>query len=81
MMRIATVLAMALLSAAPVAAQARYPFVGSWGGGPTTCAEPFVFTATTYRPPGADAMRILGMKRDGASHVLSFKDGYTVPCS
>lgn len=65
-------------AALPASAQSQPSFVGDWGGGPTTCDEPFRFTAKQYAPPGMKLMRMKSVERDGKNYLLSFPDGYRV---
>lgn len=69
-----------LLSAFEAGAQS-YPFVGAWGGGPTDCSDPFRFTATSYKPPGAKEMTIQRVVREGPHFRLFFAGGYEVGLS
>jgi hypothetical protein len=59
-------------------AQESYPFIGRWGGGPTDCSTPFVFTRDSYTPPRDRAIRWRSVRREGRAYVLTFPDGYQV---
>jgi hypothetical protein len=59
-------------------AVAKQPFVGSWAGGPKTCADPFVFTDTTYSYQKGKVIMMSSIERDGNWFLLSFADGYRV---
>jgi hypothetical protein len=75
--RIAVSAAICALSA--VAAQsADLPFTGKWQGGPATCQQPFVFTDTSYTPPGAKALKIIALEQNGHDFSLTFKGKYSI---
>lgn len=73
-----TILFLALVVSDPALAAEPYPFIGRWGGGPTGCGSPFVFTATTYGPPGEAAGPIKAVKKIKDGFELSFSDGYRI---
>jgi hypothetical protein len=67
-----------LLAAGAAHGQESYPFIGRWGGGPTDCTAPFVFTRDSYTPPGDAAMRYRSVRRQGRAYVLSLPRNYRV---
>ena len=70
--------ALAIGAMTPAEAAGTLPYVGAWGSGPTDCSDPFRFTATTYKPPGEAAMRILRREREGRGYRLRFAKGYVI---
>src|SRR4051794_15225396 len=50
-------------ASAPALAKDKYPFIGSWGGGPADCSAPFRFEASYYTPPGQKRLAIKQVKK------------------
>ena len=66
------------IAASPAVAEQNLPFVGSWAGGPTSCAEPFRFTNSGYAPPGQKLIEFTELHKNGRDYRMKFADGYSI---